>query len=216
MKKFLISLFIPIVLLVLSAEPQTAFSRVPGIEISGLPNASPNTIENGDYLPLLRNGVTYKGTPWAFPAAGNIVLSGTTGVSPNGLSPTNGDCAVGSSGMWAVMPCITYTTGGLVPLEGVQAVGTTFTIASGCGTGGSAPTSLTGGVATGSFVANVTACSPVLSFPTAIHGWWCSMHDVTNSGDTFTQTATSSTSCTMTVASAVSTSDVIIFHAEAY
>ena len=106
---------------------------------------------------------------------------------------------------------------GLATASGTVSGGTTFTIASGCGSGGMALHLRSRvGPPRGNFVANATACSPVLTLPTAPHGWWCNMIDLTHPTDTFTETAESATSCTMTVASAVTASDVIIFHAEAY
>jgi hypothetical protein len=133
-----------------------------------------------------------------------LYIATQTGASTNyAIYADSGGFTVDGSGNTTVD---TLTSGGTI------AGGTTFSIASGCGT----PSSLTGGATTGSFVANTTSCSPVLTLPTAPHGWWCNMIDVTHPADTFTETAKSATSCTMTVASAVSTSDVILFHAEAY
>ena len=108
----------------------------------------------------------------------------------------------------------TATTTALGKFVGTESVGSTFTIASGCGSGGTAPSSLTGGAATGSFVSNTTGCVPVITLPTAAHGWWCSAVDLTHTGDTFIQTATSTASCT--ISSTVTSGDTVLFHAEAY
>lgn len=108
----------------------------------------------------------------------------------------------------------TLTATGTLTAAGTISGGTTFTITSGCGTSGTAPSSLTGGAATGSFVSNVTSCVPIIVLPTAPHGWWCSAHDITTPADTFTQTATGTAACTLSAT--VSASDVIVFHAEAY
>lgn len=108
----------------------------------------------------------------------------------------------------------TATTTGLGKFVGTESVGTTFTITSGCGSGGTAPTSLTGGAATGSFVANATACAPLIALPTAAHGWWCSATDLTHTADLFVQTATAAASCTLSAT--VTAGDTIVFHAEAY
>jgi hypothetical protein len=165
-------------------------------------------------------------------ATGNVTLSptgtvtidpsSTVAISPTGaltINPTAAstmnNVAIGGSTA-AAGTFTTITSSGLGKFAGTESGGTTFTITSGCGSGGTAPSSLTGGAATGSFVANATACSPVLALPTAAHGWVCTMIDLTHPADTFTETANSATSCTMTIASAVSTSDVILSHAEAY
>lgn len=88
--------------------------------------------------------------------------------------------------------------------------GTTFTIASGCGT----PGSLTGGASTGSFTAGQIACAPVINLPTAPHGWWCLANDITTTADLLKQTATSASSCTLS--GTVVNGDTIVFHAEGY
>ena len=88
--------------------------------------------------------------------------------------------------------------------------GSTFTIASGCGT----PGSLTGTPTTGSFTAGQTSCSPVINLPTAAHGWWCNAVDITHPADLFTQTAKSTTSCTLSAT--VTSADVILFNATPY
>jgi hypothetical protein len=90
---------------------------------------------------------------------------------------------------------------GMISANGHIPNGTTFTITSGCGT----PTSLTGGATTGSFKAGQTSCAPIIALPTAPNGWWCHGFDLTTTTDTLKQTATSTTSCTIsgTVASSL-------------
>ena len=122
---------------------------------------------------------------------------------------SNGSVGIGTAG-----PSQTLDVRGLIAGNGLVSNGTTFTIASGCGSGGSAPSSLIGGATTGSFVANTTICAPVINLPTAPNGWWCDAIDVTHPADVFTLTAKSTTSCTLSAT--VTSADVIVFHAEAY
>lgn len=98
----------------------------------------------------------------------------------------------------------------LEAVNGIVSNGTTFTIASGCGT----PGSLTGGATAGSFTAGQTACAPVITLPTAPHGWICHVKDLTTPADTFTQSATSVTSCTSSAT--VTNGDTILFDAIGY
>jgi len=103
----------------------------------------------------------------------------------------------------------TVVASGTVTTTGTIAAGTP-TIASGCGT----PTSVVGGASTFSFVVGATSCAPVLTLPTAPHGWMCWANDITHTADLFVQTATGTTSCTLSAT--VSASDAVIVHAEAY
>ena len=89
--------------LLLSAA--TAAAQVSGVPISGLPPASPLTMQPTDFIPVLRSGITVKANPYTFPASGNIVLSTGSGVSASGLSPINGNCVTGFNGVWSVLPC---------------------------------------------------------------------------------------------------------------
>jgi hypothetical protein len=93
---------------------------------------------------------------------------------------------------------------------GVISNGTTFTIASGCGT----PTSLTGGSTSGSFAAGQAACAPVIGLPTAPNGWYCEARDLTTPADLLTQTAKSTSSCTLS--GTVVSGDTIVFRAQGY
>jgi hypothetical protein len=138
----------------------------------------------------------------------NIYTSSSGGINVMSLLG-NGNVGIGAN-----TPLQALDVRGLIAGNGLVSNGTPFTIASGCGSGGSAPTSLTGGATTGSFVANTTACAPVISpLPTAPNGWWCSANDITNHV-IFTQTAKSTTSCTLSAT--VTSGDTIVFHAEAY
>lgn len=95
--------------------------------------------------------------------------------------------------------------------KGIVAGGTTFTIASGCGT----TTSLTGGENAGSFAAGQISCVPVITPGfTAPHGFSCWANDLTTPADTIHQTATTTT--TVTLSGTVISADVINFGCIAY
>ena len=100
---------------------------------------------------------------------------------------------------------------GWVSQSAIQAAaitsGSTFTIASGCGT----PTLLTGGLTAGSFKAGQTACAPVIGLPAAPNGWVCYAWDITTNSDVLKQTAFTTTSCTLS--GTVVAADVIVFMA---
>ena len=94
---------------------------------------------------------------------------------------------------------------------GFESDGTTFTIASGCGT----PGSLTGGGTAGSFTAGQAACAPVITFThSAPHGWSCFAADISVPTDIITQSAYTQTSCTLT--GTVVSGNTIVFHAMAF
>ncbi len=167
-----------------------------------VPNTGSTSLQSGDTVVADRNGVTYGlfYTPSSLLAGTNILLT------PSGSTVTVGTLT---------RPVFTtLTTNGLASANGNISNGTTFTITSGCGSGGTAPTSLTGGATTGSFVANTTTCVPIIALPIAPNGWKCGASDLTHPADTFTQTAKSTTSCTLSAT--VSTSDIILVHAEGY
>lgn len=72
-----------------------------------------------------------------------------------------------------------------------------FTIASGCTT----VSALVGSGTQGSWATTATTCTPVITFnvPAAKNGWICIAQDVTSGhAVVFTQTATSTTGCTVT------------------
>ena len=147
-----------------------------------------------------------------------LYIAPNTGTAPTGNSYSLEDKATdpayftGGVGIGTTTPINSsvFDARGMVSLNGVISNGTTFTIASGCGT----PTNLKGGATTGSFQAGQIACAPVITLPTAPNGWWCSAKDITTPADTINQTATAVTSCTLS--GTVVASDVIVFHAEAY
>lgn len=96
-------------------------------------------------------------------------------------------------------------------VNAIGSAGTTFTIASGCGT----PTSLTGGPTAGTFTSTTTSCDPVITLPTAPHGWACYAADITSAhAVVFTQTGSSTTSCT--VSGTITSGDTVSFMAFAY
>jgi len=106
-------------------------------------------------------------------------------------------------------PNITSNAPFLAP--GYISNGTTFT-ATGCGT----PTSLTGGATAGSFLAQATSCTVVITMGTvsgtavtAAHGWPCSVWDTTTTADTLKETTTTTT--TATFSGTVVVGDKIIF-----
>ncbi len=87
--------------------------------------------------------------------------------------------------------------------------GTTFTIASGCAT----VSALTGGPIAGSFATTATTCTPVITLPTAPHGWYCQAADITHPVN-FTQTTSTVSSCTVTATT--TSGDTILFEAIGY
>lgn len=104
-----------------------------------------------------------------------------------------------------------------ISLQGVPTCGTpyisnstAFTVASGCGTVGS----LVGGGTTGKFTAGQTSCIPVINLPTAPNGWICSARDITHPADTFTQTAYSINSATLSAT--VTSADVILINCNGF
>lgn len=86
----------------------------------------------------------------------------------------------------------------------VVSSGPTFTIASGCG----AASTPVGGLPTASFTAGQAACAPVLTLPAVSNGWNCTAKDITHPGDIFTQTAISTTGCTLSAT--VTSGDLVV------
>ncbi len=115
--------------------------------------------------------------------------------------------------IWLSLFFVVFSTAAFAQMTAVQnaiSLGATFTIASGCGSVGS----LTGGPVTGSFTAGQASCIPVITLPSAPNGWFCEARDITHTADLFVQTASTTTSCT--ISATVSSSDVIIFNAQGY
>lgn len=91
------------------------------------------------------------------------------------------------------------------------ASGTPFTVTSGCGTTGA----VLGGTMTGTFTAGQTSCIPIITPGlTAPHGFDCEAHDITTPADTIRQSATGTTTCTLT--GTVVNADVIAVNITAY
>lgn len=135
------------------------------------------------------------------------------------IQPSNVGAIVGTNGGYLGLVSASHIThlfdaqviaAGTMQTGGTLAGGTTFTVASGCGT----VAAVTGGATTGSFTAGATSCAPVINLPTAPNGWFCQANDITHPADLFTQTAKSVNSCTLSAT--VTASDVIVFHAEGY
>ena len=84
----------PLLLLSSPAMAQTAISQLPN---GGL-------MQQTDIVPMVRNGVTMKATPYSWPSTGAILVSNSTS-APSGISPVNGDCIVGVSGNWVAAQC---------------------------------------------------------------------------------------------------------------
>lgn len=140
------------------------------------------------------------------------ILPATRGGTPGSGGGTTYGLVAGWGGVCANGQYVNTITAQGVPTCTAPYISnsTTFTVASGCGTVGS----VTGGGTTGSFTAGQTGCIPVINLPTAPHGWYCSAHDITHSADAFVQTATSTTSCT--VSATVTSSDLVVFNAVGY
>lgn len=151
---------------------------------------------------------------------GLICFVRTAGGSPNGqgLLSTYGDTGAGVTwwpnntvgiGLASTANEPAYASS-LEIVGSIVSIGTTFT-ATGCGT----PTSLTGGQFAGSFVANSTSCAAVVTPGiTAPHGWFCKANDLTTPADAINQTA--STTTTFTLTGTVVSADVINFGCTAY
>jgi hypothetical protein len=103
-----------------------------------------------------------------------------------------------------------FTTYGGINAPFIQSSGVTFT-ATGCGT----VTSLLGGASAGSFHAAATSCAAVITpGVTATNGFSCWANDLTTNADTVKQTATSTTTFTLT--GTVVSGDIINFGCLAY
>lgn len=208
----------------LQVNPSSVFSITQGVNV-GVTSGTALTI-SGDNVGLGHIGGIIT-SPDAVGVYGALGLEATTSTKPiNGIYlptasannlrlTTSGADALaitttGSVGIGTTTPLQAMDVRGLATANGVISNGTTFTIASGCG----GVASLTGGATAGSFSAGQAACAPVINLPTAPHGWLCGAKDITTPADTFTQTASTASSCT--VSSTVTTADVILFHADGY
>jgi hypothetical protein len=147
---------------------------------------------------LIRLGATYQGSTWRLTTAPPITIDATAET-------------------WVVTPIAlntSTTTGGGGLIGSLIPSAATFT-ASGCSNstlvGGANTTAL---VAAGSFNSGVSgACTVVMTFPAATHGWACEANDV-SSPVVFQQTAKSTTSCTVSASTA--SGDTVTFMAIGY
>ena len=172
------------------------FSR--SIDSSGRPTCS--TVANAD---LANSAITIAGHA--------VSLGGTQTVACADLSNAGTACtATAPSG--AIVGTTDTQTLTHKSIDGLISAGTKFTV-----TGCSAGTTL-GGATSGSFVSGSTAtsCSFVITMNgatglTAPNGWTCSAYDATTPTNVFVQTASSTTTCTVTGKS--KSGDVIRFMA---
>jgi hypothetical protein len=149
-------------------------------------------------------------------AAGSLSFSGGTSALAGGIG---GNVNFGAGTGGTTNGTITFSAGGAqaAKIDAAQAlnlnsaltsIGTTFTL-SGC-----SATPVAGGKIAGSFLSGTTgACTVTITLPTAPAGWSCNASDET-AGVQYTQTAHSTTSCTLT-ATTVS-GDTSVFSAMAY
>jgi hypothetical protein len=105
---------------------------------------------------------------------------------------------------------VTVATSGVTIIPAIIAGGSAPALTGTCTT-----STQVGGNTAGSFAATCTAQTVILTFATtAPHGYVCNTHDITTVADVLNQTATSTTSCT--VSGTTVASDVILFNAVAY
>lgn len=100
-------------------------------------------------------------------------------------------------------------SGQIVMSKGLVSAGTKFT-ASGCSN-----TTTVGGSTAGSYNSGTTGtCTVVVTLPTATNGWACRASDITTVADVVSQSATTTTSCTLTGTTV--SGDTIVFSALGY
>jgi hypothetical protein len=88
-----------------------------------------------------------------------------------------------------------------------------FTISSGCAT----VSALVGSGTGGSWATTASTCTPVIVFnvPAAKNGWWCDARDITSGhAVVFTQTASSTTGCTVT--GTTTSGDTVLLNAKPF
>jgi len=134
-------------------------------------------------------------------AAGNITLS--TGA---GASGGNGSIFLQINGTTAQ----TITGSSQVSFTGpVSSAGSTFT-ASGCSN-----SALVGGVIAGQYTSGTTGtCTVTITLPAVAHGWACHASDISTPANLISQSAKTTTSCTLTGTTV--TNDIIVFSAFGY
>lgn len=182
-------------------NPGVAFTTQPGTGIWETGGDLRISRQGTDMLDFASTGPAIRPTiPLAFydgAFALNVALSHDSSIS--GLLDVGGNTTAGNST-------------GKLKAAGYISGGTKFTTDTGCGT----PTSLVGGATAGTFVANATSCTVVITMgdtATAPTGWACTVSDRTT-GNLFRQTASSAT--TATVSGTAISSDVISFSCTGY
>ena len=130
-------------------------------------------------------------------SASNCIFSGTAPAS--GYQQRLGQTTITTTGSTNALTANGFVSGGTI-----------FT-----SSGGLSETTLVGGATSGKFTTvGVTTGSTVVtmgSSATAPHGWACSALDITHPADVITASPTSATTITLTVASAITSGDVIQF-----
>ena len=187
--------------------------------ISGM--GSPTIACNVGAFFLQTDSVQY-GQPWtcqSFQGQSTWLPQGPPGVQPTGrysaagapafacYSPcqyTQTDAAPTSAATWVTLAARGFPTSTWALQSGQIATGVPFLVSSGCGVTGA----VQGGTLAGTFTAGQTSCAAVITPGfNALHGFLCQAWDVTTSADSLKQTATSTSSCT--VSGTVASSDVI-------
>lgn len=149
-------------------------------------------------------------------SGGPFTITGGTrlGYMANIPYPTSANSCVTEHWIFDSIDARAYLAGG--PIYSNAGNPVTPTLSAGCGT----ITGQNGGFSNGTtgeltFAAGQTSCIPVITTNmTAPHGWDCTAKDLTTPADTFTQTASSTTSCT--VSGTVVSSDVILVRMTPY
>lgn len=107
---------------------------------------------------------------------------------------TQTDAIPNTQSLWLLIAAAQSPSSNWVQQTTAVAGGTPFVVTSGCGTTGA----VVGGTMAGSFTAGQTSCVPVITPGfTAPHGFKCGGKDLTTPADTLNQTASSTTTCTL-------------------
>lgn len=162
---------------------------------------------------------TGSATVAAFTAAGGTNINASQNSSTNiGTGSTNALVTIGGGSNGVIINAGLAT--GYVKNTAFISIGTKFTLGSGTGSCGTTSTTL-GGASAGSFVCTGTAGAGTIVVTingatglAAPNGWACSGSDIT-SGVAWSQSATSTTTCTLKGTTAANT-DVVVFQAQGY